>query len=206
MIAVPWCCCRPALQDKWLQVYWPDDNRWWPGRVTDINVRERRVVLLYETSEWPSLASLIQAVPQCSRGNRVVRAHAGAHVVRACAYPAGMVPLLILAWASARSCLLSVDPETVPCTRQTTWPQGPSAVHGRAAHLSLLCARPDLRDALLTCRRGGGDRPGRAGGQGQGCRALFSQLCRLHVPWMSPNDASFLCAQTRRKRSIWRSW
>ena len=41
---------RAGLQHKWLQVYWPDDNRWWPGQVADINVRERRVVLLYETS------------------------------------------------------------------------------------------------------------------------------------------------------------
>jgi hypothetical protein len=51
---------RAGLHNKWLQVYWPDDRKWWPGRVADINVRERRVVLLYETSARQVV------VPRCS--------------------------------------------------------------------------------------------------------------------------------------------
>lgn len=199
MIALPWCFCRPALQDKWLQVYWPDDNRWWPGRVTDINVRERRVVLLYETSEWPSLASLIQAVPQCWRGNRVIRAHVGARVVRACAYPAGMVPLLIPHGPPPAAAFSLLTLKRCPAQDRQLGHKGPARCTD-APPLFLFCV------FARTCRRGGGDRPGRAGGGGQGWGARSSHLCRLHVPWMSPNDASFLCTQTRRRRSIWRSW
>lgn len=42
--------CRVALQGKWLQVYWPDDARWWPGKVASVSVKERNIKLLYETS------------------------------------------------------------------------------------------------------------------------------------------------------------
>lgn len=39
----------PQLQDKWLQLYWPDDSRWWPAQVIHVNHRRHRALLLYET-------------------------------------------------------------------------------------------------------------------------------------------------------------
>ena len=40
---------RPALRERWLQLFWPDDGRWWPGQVLDVRPRERRISLLYKT-------------------------------------------------------------------------------------------------------------------------------------------------------------
>ena len=40
---------QPQLQDKWLQLYWPDDSRWWPAQVIHVNPRRHRALLLYET-------------------------------------------------------------------------------------------------------------------------------------------------------------
>ena len=40
---------QPQLQDKWLQLYWPDDSRWWPAQVTHVNPKRHRALLLYET-------------------------------------------------------------------------------------------------------------------------------------------------------------
>ena len=40
---------RPALRERWLQLFWPDDGRWWPGQVLDVRPKERRIGLLYKT-------------------------------------------------------------------------------------------------------------------------------------------------------------
>ena len=40
---------QPQLQQKWLQLYWPDDSRWWPAQVTEVNPKRHRAHLLYET-------------------------------------------------------------------------------------------------------------------------------------------------------------
>ena len=40
---------QPQLQDKWLQLYWPDDSRWWPAQVVVVNPKRHRALLLYET-------------------------------------------------------------------------------------------------------------------------------------------------------------
>ena len=40
---------RASLTGKWLQLFWPDDGRWWPGQVVDINVKKHTALLLYET-------------------------------------------------------------------------------------------------------------------------------------------------------------
>lgn len=76
------CCAshRAGLHNKWLQVYWPDDRKWWPGRVADINVRERRVVLLYDTSARQSLVShcslSVHAQPHWRARSNLSRLHA----------------------------------------------------------------------------------------------------------------------------------
>ena len=40
---------RHSLKDRWLQLFWPDDGRWWPAQVTDVRVKERKINLLYRT-------------------------------------------------------------------------------------------------------------------------------------------------------------
>ena len=40
---------QPQLQQKWLQLYWPDDSRWWPAQVTQVTPKRHRAHLLYET-------------------------------------------------------------------------------------------------------------------------------------------------------------
>lgn len=45
---------RSALKEKWLQLFWPDDERWWPGQVVDINVKKHTALLLYETGKSDS--------------------------------------------------------------------------------------------------------------------------------------------------------
>lgn len=42
---------QAQLQDKWLQLYWPDDSRWWPAQVTHVNPKRHRALLLYETGQ-----------------------------------------------------------------------------------------------------------------------------------------------------------
>ena len=32
-----------------LQVFWPDDKTWWPGRVTALNLKKCEMTLFYET-------------------------------------------------------------------------------------------------------------------------------------------------------------
>lgn len=49
---------QAQLQDKWLQLYWPDDSRWWPAQVTHVNAKRNRALLLYETGQ-PLLAWLV---------------------------------------------------------------------------------------------------------------------------------------------------
>ncbi|KAL3139922.1 hypothetical protein ABBQ38_004212 [Trebouxia sp. C0009 RCD-2024] len=46
---------QAQLQDKWLQLYWPDDSRWWPAQVTHVNPKRHRALLLYETGEEEDL-------------------------------------------------------------------------------------------------------------------------------------------------------
>ena len=60
---------QPQLQQKWLQLYWPDDSRWWPAQVTEVSPKRHRAHLLYETglllhlgqeqdlSFWPVLSA-----------------------------------------------------------------------------------------------------------------------------------------------------
>ncbi len=40
---------QPQLQQKWLQLYWPDDSRWWPAQVIEVNTKRHQAHLLYET-------------------------------------------------------------------------------------------------------------------------------------------------------------
>ena len=40
---------RNTLKERWLQLFWPEDGRWWPGRVLDIRCKVRKVHLLYKT-------------------------------------------------------------------------------------------------------------------------------------------------------------
>ncbi|DBB06539.1 TPA: hypothetical protein ACH3X1_012083 [Trebouxia sp. C0004] len=46
---------QPQLQQKWLQLYWPDDSRWWPAQVTEVNPKRHRAHLLYKTGEEEDL-------------------------------------------------------------------------------------------------------------------------------------------------------
>ena len=48
------------LQQKWLQLYWPDDSRWWPAQVLEVNPKRNRAHLLYETGLAP--APLVMAL------------------------------------------------------------------------------------------------------------------------------------------------
>ena len=40
---------RNTLKERWLQLFWPEDGRWWPGKVLDIRCKERKIHLLYKT-------------------------------------------------------------------------------------------------------------------------------------------------------------
>ena len=42
---------QPAMQDKWLQLYWPDDGKWWPAQVSEVDTKAHRAHLLYETGK-----------------------------------------------------------------------------------------------------------------------------------------------------------
>ena len=46
---------QPQLQQKWLQLYWPDDSSWWPAQVTQVSPKRHRAHLLYETGLLPHL-------------------------------------------------------------------------------------------------------------------------------------------------------
>ena len=37
------------LSKKWLQLYWPDDGKWWPCQVATVDIRKKTVTLIYET-------------------------------------------------------------------------------------------------------------------------------------------------------------
>ncbi len=45
---------RNTLKERWLQLFWPEDGRWWPGQVLDIRCKERKVHLLYKTGARPA--------------------------------------------------------------------------------------------------------------------------------------------------------
>ncbi|KAK9810385.1 hypothetical protein WJX72_009789 [[Myrmecia] bisecta] len=53
---------RLSLKGKWLQLYWPDDNRWWPGQVLDVNVKNRNLHMLYETGEEEQDMDLMELI------------------------------------------------------------------------------------------------------------------------------------------------
>ena len=40
------------LNKKWLQLYWPDDGKWWPCQVATVDVRKKTVTLIYETGQY----------------------------------------------------------------------------------------------------------------------------------------------------------
>ncbi|BDA40625.1 hypothetical protein COCOBI_01-2780 [Coccomyxa sp. Obi] len=42
---------KQSLKDRWLQLFWPEDGRWWPGQVTEVHAKERKISLLYKTGE-----------------------------------------------------------------------------------------------------------------------------------------------------------
>ncbi|KAK9862730.1 hypothetical protein WJX84_002760 [Apatococcus fuscideae] len=51
------------LVDRHLQVFWPDDGTWWPGKVTALNLKKCEMTLFYETGEEEAnmdLAALIK--------------------------------------------------------------------------------------------------------------------------------------------------
>lgn len=48
---------RNTLKERWLQLFWPEDGRWWPGQVLDIRCKERKIRLLYKTGACPSAYS-----------------------------------------------------------------------------------------------------------------------------------------------------
>jgi hypothetical protein len=42
------------LKDRCLQVFWEEDGgRWWEAQVVSVNVRQRKVTLLYKTGDPP---------------------------------------------------------------------------------------------------------------------------------------------------------
>lgn len=41
-----------ALQKKWLQLYWPDDGKWWPCQVVLVDPRKKTANVLYETGNF----------------------------------------------------------------------------------------------------------------------------------------------------------
>lgn len=47
-----------AMQDKWLQLYWPDDGKWWPAQVTEVDTKAHRAKLLYETGKIRSQTNI----------------------------------------------------------------------------------------------------------------------------------------------------
>ena len=49
---------RNTLKERWLQLFWPEDGRWWPGQVLDIRCKERKVHLMYKTGACPSAYAL----------------------------------------------------------------------------------------------------------------------------------------------------
>lgn len=40
---------KQSLKDRWLQLFWPEDGRWWPGQVIEVRAKERKISLLYKT-------------------------------------------------------------------------------------------------------------------------------------------------------------
>ena len=54
---------QPQLQDTWLQLYWPDDSRWWPAQVISINPKRQRALLLYDTGQLLRLLLLLLLPP-----------------------------------------------------------------------------------------------------------------------------------------------
>ena len=57
-----------ALQKKWLQLYWPDDGKWWPCQVVFVDPRRKTANVLYETGVYVILCdgSLSRLFSVCS--------------------------------------------------------------------------------------------------------------------------------------------
>ena len=48
---------KQSLKDRWLQLFWPEDGRWWPGQVIEVHAKERKISLLYKTGAYPKPAA-----------------------------------------------------------------------------------------------------------------------------------------------------
>ncbi len=58
---------KHSLKERWLQLFWPEDGRWWPGQVTEVHAKERKISLLYKTGAH--LAALQDSMPQESNSS-----------------------------------------------------------------------------------------------------------------------------------------
>lgn len=50
-----------ALTGKWLQLYWPDDGKWWPGQVASVDTRKKAITFLYETGAFSFATGCFEA-------------------------------------------------------------------------------------------------------------------------------------------------
>lgn len=60
---------QPAMQEKWLQLYWPDDGKWWPAQVIQVDPKAHKAQLLYETGKFgqPSCVTSNTSLSVCQR-------------------------------------------------------------------------------------------------------------------------------------------
>ena len=61
-----------SLTGKWLQLYWPDDGKWWPCQVLTVDSRKKTVTLLYETGKAPSSRQALQLAYSLHRMSSVL--------------------------------------------------------------------------------------------------------------------------------------
>ena len=98
---------KPALKQKWLQLFWPEDKRWWPGQITDINTRSNLALLLYETGASRGIRSC-QALQVCKSGVQCC-----ALVQQWCCFCRALPALLV--WVAVQCCVTAhVDPLSPP--------------------------------------------------------------------------------------------
>ena len=73
-----------SLTGKWLQLYWPDDGKWWPCQVLTVDSRKKTVTLLYETGKARSTRQALQLAYRLHRTGYVLAmlTHAGAIIAR----------------------------------------------------------------------------------------------------------------------------
>lgn len=53
---------KQSLKERWLQLFWPEDGRWWPGQVTEVHAKERKISLLYKTGAHRHLLYIIHLI------------------------------------------------------------------------------------------------------------------------------------------------